>query len=220
MKQTSHKLIDPKKWQQKAMAFAIRSHRHLWGKNNEAPLAFLFNQGFKNDFIKKLYMGWNKFGQVRPIVNWGFEPVPDQGETFVLPSGVVVPVIENKVLISLFIQQFNENELTDLVLIPGSGRAAMVLGDDSDDIVILNNLFDGLYLFQEIGDHCQIVICPDRTQPHDSEIQQMLKRAAHIICAMKKGGSRPQPVVLHADRKMTELEYQTKQELVSLILSG
>lgn len=219
MKQTLYSNTDPQKWKQKAMAFAVRSHRHLWGKNNEDPLVFLFNQGFNNDFVKKQYMGWNKFGQERPFKTWGFEPVPDRPETLFLPSGIVVPVIENRVLTSLFIQQFNENELTDLVLVPGSRHAVMVVGETADVVVVIKDLFDGLYLYQEIGNHCMVVISPDGNQSIDSRCRALLKNASNITYAVKKKDSKPYHHALVEELKFTATIYQTKEELVSFISS-
>nr|NJM03660.1 hypothetical protein [Desulfobacula sp.] len=64
--------FNPEAWRKKAGAFVIRCHHHLFGKNNEDPLAYLFTRGIKNEFAKKMLLGWNKFSQERPKENWGF----------------------------------------------------------------------------------------------------------------------------------------------------
>jgi len=51
------------------VAFVTRCHQHLFGKNNEDPLAYLFRQGIKNEFAKQMLMGWNKYSQERPMEN-------------------------------------------------------------------------------------------------------------------------------------------------------
>ncbi len=95
--------IDSQLWKKKAMAFAIRTHRHLWGKNNEDPLAFLFNKGLSNEFAKSIYLGWNKFGQERQYKKWGI----NKAGGFIIPPGLVFPQIENKEIKGVFILSLN-----------------------------------------------------------------------------------------------------------------
>jgi hypothetical protein len=156
--------MDRKAWTKKAMAFVTRSHRHLWGKNNEDPQAFLFKQGLSNQFMKDRLLGWNKFGQQRPLENWGF--AQDQGETqkLFLPPGIVVPIIMNKKLSGVFIQTFEEDAPGKTILLHGSLNPFLILKNHNENslknIAIIRNLFEGLLTFQELKEPGCVIIYP------------------------------------------------------------
>jgi len=91
--------VDLQAWKKKARAFGIRTHNHLWGKNNEDPLSFLYLEGLNLHFIRKMYLGWNKFGHSRPCEGWGLS---GKG-SFFIPSGIVFPYIVEKEVTGIFI---------------------------------------------------------------------------------------------------------------------
>lgn len=167
-------------WRQKAMAFVIRSHRHLWGKNNEDPLAFLFHQGLRNDFSKDLLLGWNKFGQKRPKENWGLTSENDDKLYF--PPGIVIPYILEKTLISVFIHGYDKEEKT--ILLEGSLASELILGDTKNPVLVIFDLFDGLFVFQEKHNELCVIIHPDSKQPFDVSVQPILADRNKIrICS-------------------------------------
>lgn len=155
------------------MAFVTRSHRHLWGKNNEDPLALLFHRGLENEFAKKILLGWNKFGQNRPSVNWGLK----SPEILFLPPGMVIPYIIKKELQSVFIYPLEPRSGNQTVMLPGSQAPAMILGRLSDPAILIQDLFDGLWLFQETKGSVCVIVHPDTDQkPGDmllSDIQKI-----------------------------------------------
>lgn len=173
----SHLLFDnpaSSVWTQKAMAFVTRSHRHLWGKNNEDPLAFLFLKGLKNDFSKSLLLGWNKFGQYRPRENWGLET---GGKLFLTP-GIVVPYIVDKTLLSVFVHD-DKNTISRMV--EGSRSPTLVSGDIQHPVLFMFDLFDGLFLAQEAKDTHLLIIHPDVTQAIDPFVLSFLTGTDFII---------------------------------------
>lgn len=139
--------LDFSTWQRKAMAFSTRAHRHLWGKNNEDPLAFIFCQGLGNEFAKSLYLGWNKFGQERPFQNWGLS---GQGK-FTLPAGIVFPHIVNKDLRAVFIISMEDPR--SIFLVPGSEPGPVVLENfetkGAKKEFKTRDIIQGLVLFQD-----------------------------------------------------------------------
>ncbi|WP_041279149.1 hypothetical protein [Desulfobacula toluolica] len=168
-------------WKQKAMAFVVRSHRHLWGKNNEDPQAFLFTHGLKNQFIKDALIGWNKFGQTRSIKNWGIETNLKKDEKLFLASGIVIPFIVKKELKSIFIHPYDESQDNKTTIIPGSVTPTMVLGEKKEKVAVIQNIFDGLFLFQELKDTCCIIIHPDPKFVLDLHLNAMLKNADTVL---------------------------------------
>ena len=139
---------DPQVWKRKAMAFTIRSHRHLWGKNNEDPLVFLFSRGLTNEFSKQIYLGWNKFGQERPYKGWGI----DKEGSFLIPAGIVFPYIVDQELQSVFIISMDDPK--SVFMLSGSSPSPVILGDSNKDMTITEDLIKGLCLFQENPDNC------------------------------------------------------------------
>ena len=152
-------LKDPALWKKKARAFVTRSHRHLWGKNNEDPLVFLFRQDLANQFVKEVHLGWNKHGQERRLAKWGLDNKKDNGkkmetqtDSFILPPGIVFPHIVEKELISVWIQPLDPS--ANPYMVPGSAKKPILLGNPINPIKSVNGLFKGLRLFQEKKELC------------------------------------------------------------------
>lgn len=165
---TDHSMFDHLIWTQKARAFVTRSHRHLWGKNNEDPQAFLFTRGLKNTFIKQQMIGWNKFAQERPAINWGDTTATGTDKKLFLPSGIVIPYIRDKQLLSVFIHPYEETHDKKTTLLPGSLSSTLILGENKNRIIRVENIFDGLFLFQEQKQAVCVMICPDTGRPMDT----------------------------------------------------
>lgn len=147
-------MTDRSLWKRKATAFAVRSHRHLWGKNNEDPLSFLHLQGISLDLARSLYLGWNKFGQERPLANWG---IAGEGN-FLIPPGIVLPHIVEKSPAAVFILPIQTPG--PAVMLPGSDPSPVVLGNpDSPAIRETTDLLEGLALLgRHPGDQIRIMI--------------------------------------------------------------
>ncbi len=171
--------FDAAAWRKKAAAFVTRCHQHLFGKNNEDPLVYLFRQGIKNEFAKQMLMGWNKYSQERPMENWGFGP--GQGKLF-LKKGLVIPYIVEKELKSVFIHSFEGDGEKGARMVPGSALACMVLHtgqiksgqEKKEPPVLVHDLFQGLFLFQEAGDSGCIIIHPDPETPMDDIVKSLV----------------------------------------------
>lgn len=187
-------LFDAQAWKRKAMAFVTRSHRHLWGKNNEAPQAFLFTRGLKNSFIKAHLLGWNKFGQERPAQNWGLAPEVGGPMTadkkLFLPSGIVIPSVVEKELRAVFILSYDDDQRCRTTLVPGSSSPTLVLGAEKNEkIAIVQDMIDGLFLFQETRSRACVMIHPDPGLPLDLPCLPLIKQARSVtlFSAEKKG---------------------------------
>ncbi|SMD08367.1 hypothetical protein SAMN02746065_13032 [Desulfocicer vacuolatum DSM 3385] len=164
---------DPLLWKKKATAFVIRSHRQLWGRNNEDPLAFLFRMGLSNATIKTLYLGWNKFGQERHWNKWGIQEPHGQNlsgkkDCFLLAAGIIFPHIIEKELKSIWIHPMHpEGQIS---MVPGSAPGPVLLGDVKKPVVTTTSLFKGLCLFQDHKDTlCVKIVLPEsRPKAHTS----------------------------------------------------
>ncbi len=182
--------FDTHAWRKKASAFVTRCHHHLFGKNNEDPLAYLFTQGIKNEFAKQMMIGWNKFSQERPMENWGFGPGP---EKLLLQKGLVIPYIVEKELKSVFIHSFDDDSGKNTGMVPGSAHSCMILQNKAgrsgygkkEMPVLVHDLMQGLFLFQEIlfqkkkESNC-IIIHPDPETPLDEIVKSMVNPEKRI----------------------------------------
>ena len=205
-------IIDPNAWRTKAMAFVTRSHRHLWGKNNEDPQAFLFTRGLKNQFLKDHLVGWNKFGQNRPKKNWGFKTDPGADEKLVLARGIVVPFIIDKTLTSVFIQSY-EYPFTPFLL-PGSRCPTLVLGKTNHPVVVVQNLLDGLFLFQETGNTLCVMIHLFDDPNLESSLNTMIKNGRRVsVFSCEKSGENDVKAVLEGLPSHCFQPYHSKEEL-------
>jgi len=206
--------IDPAAWDRKAKAFAVRSHRHLWGKNNEDPLAYLFTRGLKNSFIKECYLGWNKFGQERPCHTWGLGKTLKKAEKFLLPSGIVIPYIKDTLLIGIFIHPFCDATPTT-IMVPGSGSCSMVFGNNKDSVCVITDIIDGLLLFQEKKETHSVLIHTDLSQPPVLEHLSLLDRAGEVKIYLKENQSGPDALTsLDRFGKRACITYKTQTDLI------
>jgi len=152
-------LKDPVLWKQKARSFVTRSHHHLWGKNNEDPQVFLFEQDLTNRFIKQMHLGWNKHGQERTPEKWGLETQDNdqQKAPFLLPPGIVFPYIVEKELRAVWIHPLDP--AGSWFMVPGSANTPLRLGSPQNPIKVVDGLFEGLRLFQGQQDTLCVEIC-------------------------------------------------------------
>jgi hypothetical protein len=158
-----HTPADLTAWKKKAMAFVTRSHRHLWGKNNEDPLVFLYFQGLTHDFIRQMHLGWNKHTQHRDLEKWGvFNPGPGKTLSRVrFPAGIVLPYIVKKNLQSVVILPMTDTSRPWLM--PGSRRDIVLGLDESLQPVVFEDPFAGLRHFQATG--TPVYLKPESWEP-------------------------------------------------------
>jgi hypothetical protein len=158
-----HTPADLTAWKKKAMAFVTRAHRHLWGKNNEDPLVFLYLQGLTHDFIRQMHLGWNKHVQHRDLEKWGvFDSDPAQDLSDVrVPAGIVLPYIVKKNLLSVVILPMTDISLPWLM--PGSRREIVLGLHESLQPAVFEDLFAGLRHFQATG--TPVCLKPEKWAP-------------------------------------------------------
>ncbi|WP_157237794.1 hypothetical protein [Desulfobacter curvatus] len=142
--------MNAKVWKKKARAFAIRSHNHLWGKNNEDPLSFLYLKGLNLKFISKMCLGWNKFGHNRPCEGWGLS----RKGSFLIPSGIVFPYIVEKKITGIFVISMGNPDTVpeSELIIPGSFKGPLILGPGNREVKNATSIMEGLKIFQEDPD--------------------------------------------------------------------
>jgi hypothetical protein len=133
------------------MAFVTRAHRHLWGKNNEDPMVFLYLQGLTHDFIRQMHLGWNKHSQHRDLSKWGIAGTAGQLDLSrcLLPAGIVFPHIVEKNLLAVIILPIKDGGLPWLM--PGSRRDIVLGPPDPSPPAVYEDLFAGLRHFQASG---------------------------------------------------------------------
>lgn len=215
-----HLLFDRTVWTKKAMAFVTRSHRHLWGKNNEDPQAFLFTRGLNHQFIKEQLFGWNKFGQKRPLQNWGIKTDSRETQKLFLPSGIVIPFIVEKQLKSIFIHPYDENKRGRTTLVPGSWHPTMILGGKKEKIAVIQNVFDGLFLFQEMKNSCCVMIHPNPDVPLDHPLASMVKTADSVfVFSFEKKQLTTNKILFPDLPKSCFYPYQSKEEMINICLT-
>ncbi len=148
-------------WQKKARAFAVRARHHLWGKNNEDPLVFLYRQGISLDFAGRMSLGWNKFGQNRSYHTWG---LAGQG-SFFLPPGIVFPYFTAESIAGIYIVPMTDaGEYPESVAtVPGSQKPPLILGPPDKKVTYAAGMMEGFRLFQDQPDKgCVHIQLPPR----------------------------------------------------------
>jgi len=140
-------------------------------------------------------------------------------EKLFLPSGIVIPFIVEKELKSVSICLYNENKTKKTVIIPGSSSPTLVLGEKKERIAVVQDLFDGLFLFQEAKELYGVIIHPDPDLPLETHSKSVLKQAGEVFVFYSDKPQRTTTQKLFCDvPDHCFYIYQTKQELKKLCL--
>lgn len=154
-------MTDNGHWRDKAVAFAARARQELWGKHNEDILAWFFLNGFRNPFIKDMFLGWNKRPKDRPAEPWGF---PEGTAQLFFPPGIVIPYVVENHLRKLMIFDHNRPTGKPCHVVPGSAAIPVVFGQNDQRTAVVENILHGLLLHQEFPENLRVVV-PDDPAP-------------------------------------------------------
>lgn len=172
-------------WNDKAIAFLVRSRQELWGKHNEDIFAWLFQQGFSNAFVKNHMFGWNRRSKFRAPEGWGLGQDYINGTTgekkLWLPEGVVIPLVIDKHLKKLIIYRHTTTDTNRTYSVPGSSSDPFILGDSTDVVAVVQNILDGFLLFQEAGESTRVIIPDADSNSPDDRAQHILDAAGSIL---------------------------------------
>lgn len=169
-------MIEKKRWFKHAVAFAVRARAEMWGKHNAEVLAFLFQYGFKNRFVKDLLVGWNRRERFREAKTWGLS----SGKRVALPEGLVIPYLLDKQLRKLTIVRHTGDFRGPDYVVPGSRPISMVFGA-GPLVAVVENILDGLLLHQEMGEGCSVIIPHDLATPPDAHAEKRLQEAERVL---------------------------------------
>lgn len=180
-------------WQEKAVAFVIRAQRELWGKRNEDPMVWFFKNGFKNQFIKNLLIGWNRHNKVRSSESWNLDPTCTEAGLppgkLLFPEGLVIPYIVDKSLKKLTIFKFNSESPDKIHVITGSCQISMILGNPKKTVAVIEDVMDGLYLHQEAGEKLCVLIPHKLDTSPDLAANKLLEKAETILFCSKQSSA-------------------------------
>ncbi len=161
-------------WPQAAFAFAVHARRVL--EADSAAWERLRCLGFADRTIRNAWLGWRPEARTLSCAEWGLDP-ETWGEELVLPAGLVVPWFQGKDPAGLAIR--NEAEET---ILPGSQAAARLLRSATADspVIVAPDHLQALYLEQEIGDACHILVLPYPDGALDQTSEALLARNAEL----------------------------------------
>jgi|GEM_PF-949066 hypothetical protein len=171
-------LIPSETWRLKAGAFVIRAAHQLWGKRNEDIIAWIFEHGFKNSFVKDHLFGINRRFVSRPAKNWGIDNLGEKKIN--LEPGITIPYIKDKNLLKVFIYSHEGSETGKVSIIEGSSTAPVILSNNNKACTVAENLIQGYLLFQENGEKTDVLIFDYRLKSLDEYTKTVLKQYDHL----------------------------------------
>ncbi|MGM0417789.1 MAG: hypothetical protein ACQEQS_03590 [Thermodesulfobacteriota bacterium] len=177
-------LIPSETWRLKAGAFVIRAAHQLWGKKNEDIIAWIFEHGFKNSFVKDHLFGINRKPMSRPAKNWGIDYFND--EKINLPPGITIPYIKNKNLLKVFIYSHEGSETGKVSIIEGSSTAPVILSNNNKTCTTEEDLIQGYLLFQEKGEKTDVIIPDYRLKSMDEYTEAVLRKYENLYIRENK----------------------------------
>jgi len=206
-------------WKNKAIAFLARSRQELWGKHNEEILSWFFLNGFKNNFIQDMLLGWNKRPKERSAETWGFSnDCADNGfKNFNLffPPGIVIPYVVDKHLEKLIIYDHEKTTGNPCHVIPGSACVPVVFGKKCSRIAVVENIVHGLLLFQEFPENLTVVV-PDESEScvplHETESEDQRLEIIYFPDPLND----ITPCENRIDHLHVKKEYNTSAEMVRI----
>lgn len=181
-------------WKEKAVAFVIRAQRELWGKRNEDIMVWFYENGFKNQFIKDLLIGWNRHSKVRSAESWSLDQsITEAGLApgkLLFPEGLVIPYIVDKNLKKVTIFKHNSDSPDKTHVIMGSCQVSMILGDKKKTVAVVEDIMDGLYLHQEAGEKLCVMIPHKLDTSPDPAANKLLGKAESILFCCKESSDK------------------------------
>ena len=182
-------------WNTKAIGFVTRARQELWGKHNAGIMAFLFERGLSNKTAEKLLLGWNRRGKLRSAESWGLDPgkvTSEEGKIF-FPEGIVVPYVLEEQLRKITIVVCDEDSsAAKQLIVEGSQPISMVYGKTGSDVntVVVDNILDGFFVLQELGENTCLVIPHDLSEvPDDFTAGQLVNSGSITFLTHREGKS-------------------------------
>lgn len=216
--------IDRQTWIQRGVAFVTRSHRQLWGRNNESMLAWLFEHGLSNAFAKQTVLGWNKHDQMRKPAHWGISytasPGGQDAASLYLPAGIVVPTIVHQTLAAITIYRHEHPHGSRMYAVPGSEPLSMVLKGDPGTVAVVPDIIDGLFLAQECGRDLTVIIPACLEQPLDRPALDALAHCRKKVLLVRNTVA-PETVATmispSMDSPMPQVLYDSHESMAALV---
>ena len=139
-------------WKQTAFAFAVDARRAL--EADPSALQRLRELGFTDRTIRNAWLGWHPEARTLPAAEWGLD-TETWGEELTLPAGLVIPWFMGRDTAGLAFW----NETGETVL-NGSQTSARLLpaATPESPVIVGPDHLQALYLEQEIGDACHVLV--------------------------------------------------------------
>ena len=156
-------------WKDKALSFLARSRQELWGKHNEDILSWFFLNGFRNNFIQAMLLGWNRRAKQRPAKNWGFQAEDSttcDSPNLFFPPGIVIPYVVDQNIEKLLVYNHECERGNPCHIVPGSSSSSMILGGKNNRVALVQNIMHALLLYQEFPEHLSIIVPDDDKHPY------------------------------------------------------
>jgi DNA primase len=174
----------PEVWQRKARAFIEIAKENL--QKNPVALASLWGRGLKDDTIKRAELGWNPSGVYERREEWGLEALPDEqgrAKRLWLPTGLVIPLIQNNTVIRLRIRR-PDGESSRYVVVAGSGMRPLILSPNRDAFVVVESELDAFLIDQEVGHLAGVIAMGSAQTRPDQGVDRILKQCRAILISL------------------------------------
>ena len=150
----------------------------------------LHGLGFRNDTIRRHWMGWNPEDRQEDPLQWG---LPGEAGPIRVPAGLVLPRFLGPVLNRILFLPGDGTDSGRGVLMRGSEESPLVLGaEPGSPLVRVADDLQALFMEQEVGDFCHIVVLPgpDAPLPKEAEEATTDDSVFFIILPAESGASK------------------------------
>ncbi|NTW87804.1 MAG: alpha helicase [Desulfobulbaceae bacterium] len=175
-------------WLQHAEKLVTWAHEQLL--SNPLQLSWCAQRGLDLDAVKKYRLGWNPGEKGKDLYrvreSWGlesaFKPDGTTKKKLWLPIGLVIPCYQGEKLHRIRIRR-PEGE-PRYYLVPGSGTAPMILGENARAFVIVESELDAILVHHLAGDLVGAISQGNSTAKPDTFADYVLKNALAILIAL------------------------------------
>ena len=167
------KTVNP--WHDRGFPFVVQCRRNLEADHD--TIDKLYKLGIEQRGIKRAWLGIN-YEELEEEKNlWGIVPKDGEAKDIVIPAGLVMPRFNGAVLNRILVlpKGWEKGEpIVEMHLVENSDKTPLFyLCEDGAPVVAVADELQALFLEQEIGDACSILVLarPDEKPPKEAEEQ-------------------------------------------------
>ena len=188
MRNFKNSVVDSAVWQQFTKELIEECKDYLNQSENSDQFEYLIKRGLTKEMIEKFHLGWNPEDLLHERKTWGLtvEKKEDSSNRKLwIPSGVVIPFIENDEVVRIRIRRPIKDDYGRYVVLSGSNaNQFMTIGLCSDYIIVVESELDAILIAQEANNLITVMAAGSAQNKPDRRSLKLLNEAEKILISL------------------------------------